>query len=403
MSPWRLAGLSAALLAHHRLRTALSVLGVGLGVAAVIVTAAIGRGAEAEMVARVRAMGTDLIAVNAGQTRVIAGRARQMSTVTTLSAADAEAIAELPSVAEAAAALNRKTTLHWGGTTATTTVVGAGASIAVVRDLRLAAGRFHNQADARLRARVAVLGPTVVANLFGGADPFGRSVRIGRVPFTVIGVTAPKGVDAGGVDQDDQVYIPLSTAMRRVANVDHVDAIYAQIRGEERMAEAETAIAALLRERHRLRGRPDDFTVQNQASLLAHQRETAAATTLLTAGVAAIALMVGGVGILAVMLLAVRERTHEIGLRRALGASRAAVRWQFLLEATGLSLTGGVTGLALGIAGILAARALTTWRPPLPWDYAVAGVLITLALGVLAGAWPATRAARLDPVVALQG
>ncbi len=403
MSPWRLAGLSAALLVHHRLRTALSVLGVGLGVAAVIVTAAIGRGAEAEMVARVRAMGTDLIAVNAGQTRVIAGRARQMSTVTTLTAADAEALAALPAVAEAAAALNRKTTLHWGGTTATTTVVGAGAGIAVVRDLRLAAGRFHNHADARLRARVAVLGPTVVANLFGGADPLGRSVRIGRVPFTVIGVTAPKGVDAGGVDQDDQVYIPLSTAMRRVANVDHVDAIYAQIRGEERMAEAETAIAALLRRRHRLRGQPDDFTVQNQASLLAHQRETAAATTLLTAGVAAIALMVGGVGILAVMLLAVRERTYEIGLRRALGATRTAVRWQFLLEATGLSLAGGVAGFLLGTAAILTADTCGPWPLLPPWDYAGAAVLITLVVGILAGAWPATRAARLDPVVALRG
>jgi len=325
--------LSCEILAAHKLRTFLSVLGLVVGVSAVVVIASAGKGAEERVLDRIRDMGTNLIIVNAGQTRVVAGRQRQMATVTTLLPNDAAAIVEhCPSVRFASPSSSKKLPARFGTETTNTNVVGMTTDGFRVRNIELAAGRSFDPEETRGMRRVAVLGATVAANLFDDDDPIGVSFRIGRVPFEVIGVTSPKGTDVNGVDQDNLVIVPLNTAMRRLFNVTHINAVHVQATDADVLQHAETEIRKLLRQRHRLRDKPDDFTVQNQATLLATERETSRAMTLLVGSVSGISLAVGGVGILAVMLISVRERTREIGLRRAIGARRRDIRNQFLLE-----------------------------------------------------------------------
>ena len=201
-----------------------------------------------------------------------------------------------------------------------------------------------------------MIGPTVAKNIFGASDPVGEQIRIGRVPFEIIGVTRPRGIDANGIDQDDMVLVPLETSMRRLLNVPYIQTIYVQARGSQWLDLVEREVRTLLRARQRLNdGRPDTFTIQNQMTLLKTERDTARSMTLLIGSVAGIALLVGGVGILAVMLISVRERTREIGLRRALGASPHDIRVQFLVEAALLAGFGGILGVMAGIGATYAA------------------------------------------------
>ena len=396
-------GLSLEILAAHKLRTLLSVLGVVVGVAAVVLMVSLGRGAEKRILDRIRDMGTNLIVVNAGQTRLIAGRQRQMATVTTLVPEDAEAIRErCPSVALAAAAFTRKMAARYEAETSNTNVIGMDTEGFRIRNIEMAMGRSFDAEESRGSRRVAVLGPTAASNLFGAADPVGLRFRIGRVPFEVFGVTHAKGVDPNGVDQDDVIYLPLSAALRRLLNVTWVDSLYAQARASPLLDRAEAEIRDLLRERHRLRDKPDDFTIQNQATLLETERETSRSMTLLIGGVAGISLFVGGVGILAVMLISVRERTREIGLRRAIGAMRRDIRNQFLFESGLLAGAGGLSGVLVGTAGAWAASALGGWDAVLSWPAAIVGFGFSATLGVSFGLYPALRAARLEPTEALR-
>lgn len=395
--------LSLEILTAHKLRTLLSMLGIVVGVATVILMVSAGKGAEKSILDRIRGMGTNLITVTAGQTRVIAGRQRQMSTVTSLMREDAEAVQqECPSVALAAAAIDRKMATRWEAEMANTSVLGIDPEGLRIRNMAIASGRLFDQEECRGRRRVAVVGPTVVENLFLGADPVGLTFRIGRAPFEVIGVTEPKGVDANGFDQDDLVIVPLETAMRRLMNVDYIQTIYAQARSSAGLETAETEIRELLRRRHRLGDKPDDFTIQNQATLLAAERETAQSMTLLIGSVSAISLFVGGVGILAVMLISVRERTGEIGLRRAVRARRSDIRNQFLLESGLLSGIGGFFGVAIGIGSAWGVSALGYWEVVLSWPAAAVGFLFSVSLGVVFGLYPALRAAALEPIDALR-
>jgi len=395
--------LSWELLTSHRLRTLLSVLGVVVGVAAVVLTVSAGRGAERDIVESIRQMGTNLIVVNAGHTKVIAGRKRQMSTVTTLVPKDAEAIAaNCPSVVSASAAAEKKVSVRWESETAGTKVLGVQAEAFAIRNVRVAAGRFFDEREARGRRRVAILGPTVMDNLFGSANPVGRRIRINRVPFEVIGVTESKGMDAGGIDQDDLIYVPLPTAMRRLLNVNHVNTIFIQARNSDLLIQAEDEIRLVLRRQHRLGDKPDDFTIQNQATLLETQAAAAESLTLLVGSVAGISLMVGGVGILAVMLMSVRERTHEIGLRRAVGATRADIRTQFLIESGLLSGLGGLLGMAIGVAAALIVAGLGYWSVLISWPAVAVALTFSVGLGILFGSYPAHRAAQLDPITALR-
>jgi putative ABC transport system permease protein len=239
--------------------------------------------------------------------------------------------------------------------------------------------------------------------MFVGGDPIGQTIRIGRVPFRVVGTLASAGVDMNGVDQDDQILIPLRTALRRVFNLDHLSDIYVQVRTESLMDEGALLLGEILRDRHRIRaGETDDFTIQNQAELLSAQRETQNALTALTIGVASLSLAVGGVGILAVMLMSVRERVNEIGLRRAMGARQRDILFQFLVEAAILSLSGGIAGIVLGVVVTVVLASLAGWDAVLAPKVFLLVFTLSAAIGLLFGTVPARKAARTNPVVSLR-
>ncbi len=403
MEPGRIASLAFRSAWRERRRTWPAALGIAVGVAALVAMVGVGQGAERAVVDRIRAMGSDLVTVSSGQVRVVAGRARQVGNVTTLSAADAEALHAIDAIAQVAPAQSQKLPVQWGDLKSATTVLGAGEGVFPVRNLEVASGRRFDAEEDRAARRVALIGETVRQSLFGDRSPVGELLRINRVPFEVIGTLAPRGVDAGGTDQDDVVVVPLGAALRRLMNVDHLSNIYVQAhRG--RTGEAAMEIAALLRERHRLRaGKGDDFTVQDQADALAVEASAAESFTALLAVVSAVALLIGGVGVLAVMLIAVRERVREVGLRRALGATRRDVLLQFGGEALAIGVVGGAVGVAGGAAAALAASALGGW--PIEISLGAAGGAAALSTLVAAGfgAIPARRAAAVDPATSLRG
>jgi putative ABC transport system permease protein len=400
----RNAALSCQILAAHPLRTLLSIAGVVAGIAAVILMVAFGQAAERRILDRIGRMGTNLITVNAAPARLMIGRQRTVGTVTTLTTEDARALAEdCPHVAAAVPAVSRSLVVHGEGRNTTTTVIGMGADGFRVRSVPLASGRPFDADDDRLRTRVAVIGQTVRRNIFGSADPVGQDIRIGRVLFEVVGTARLRGTDATGMDQDDVVFVPLQTAMRRLLNVPYIQTIYVQADGRAWMDLVEREVRDVLRERQRLaEDRPDTFTIQNQQTLIRTERDTARAMTRLIGGVAGIALLVGGVGIMAVMLMAVRERTREIGLRRALGARPRDIRVQFLVEAALLAGSGGVLGVTAGAAGTMAAAFLGGWDAGVSWPAAGGALACSVAVGMVAGIVPALRASRLEPIQALR-
>jgi putative ABC transport system permease protein len=395
--------LSIEILAANKLRTFLSVIGMVVGIGSVILMVSAGQGAQKHILDRIRNMGTNLIVVNAGQTQIIAGRQRQMSTVRTLVLEDAEAIArDCPSVASVAPFVSKKLTVRREDETANTIAVGMTASGFAIRNFEPAQGRFHTDEENRALRRVVVVGPTVVRNLFGETNPIGLGIRLGRVPFEVIGVTLPKGIDQNGADQDDLIIVPIGTAMRRLLNVTYVQSVFVQAKDTRSMGRAESEIRELLRTRHRLRDKPDDFTIQNQETLLATERETSQSMTFLIGSVAGISLLVGGVGILAVMLISIRERRGEIGLRRALGARRPDIRLQFLIESILLAGTGGAMGVIIGVGSAYALSAFGYWETLISWPATALAFAFSAVLGVFFGIYPASRAARLEPIEALR-
>ena len=395
--------LSCEILFAHKLRTLLSVTGIVVGVGAVLLMVSVGRGAEKRILTLIRNMGTDLVIVNAGQTRIVAGRQRQIENVTTLVSADAGAILQsCSSVAAVAPAVSKRISAVWESENTNTTMLGMSEEGFALRNIAVSSGRIFYPEEDRARRRVAVIGPTVVQNLFPGTDPVGRQFRIGQVPFEVIGVSSPKGMDINGLDLDDIIIVPLETAMRRVLNIPYIHTIYVQARNSEVLDRAETEITEVLRRQHRLRGKPDDFTIQNQATLLDTERETTRSMTLLIGSVAGISLLVGGVGILAVMLISVGERRKEIGLRRAVGASRGDIRTQFLIESVILAFAGGLLGVIGGMATALVFSVLGYWETVISWPAAAVGFAFSVSVGIIFGIYPAARAAGLEPIDALR-
>jgi putative ABC transport system permease protein len=325
--------------------------------------------------------------------------------VTTLLPEDAGAIESGASdlISLVAPAQSRKMSIKFEEVALKTSIVGTTPELLAIRNLRLRAGGMFDDQDNRASRRVAVIGQTIVRDLFGGADPVGQTIRIGKVPFEVIGIIAAAGVDINGQDQDDQILIPLRTALRRVFNVIYVNNIYVQVRSEKQMDQCAARLGEILRERHRLRvGKADDFTIQNQAELLKAQQETQRTFTSLTVGVASLSLVVGGVGILAVMLMSVRERVKEIGLRRALGARRGDILLQFLAEAVMLSFSGGIVGVLVGIAATLIVAHFADWEAILVPQILLLAVAASVVIGLLFGTIPARKASMASPIQSLR-
>ena len=397
--------ISARQLGAHRTRTALALLGMVIGVSSVIAMVAVGHGARQDVMARIDAMGTDLIMVTPAQVRSFAGRARVRGTVTTLTPRDAEAIiTEVPEVLAAAAWASRQMPVKFEALSSTTTIQGISPSVLDVLNVATAMGRFYTEREELTAGRSVVLGPTVARTLFGQEPAVGRRVLIGKVPFEVIGVLHPRGTDLSGSDQDDIVLIPLRTALRRVFNQEWLGGIYLRARSGSAMERAADQVRWLLRDRHRLDriDAADDFEILTQREIMAAQQEVGDTFTNLVAAIAAVSLLVGGVGILAIMLMSVRERTREIGLRLAVGARRRDVRTQFLTEAVMLGIGGGLAGLGLGLAAAAALAIATDWAVEVEPFSVSFSFGFSLLVGVFFGVYPAHRASLLHPVEALR-
>jgi putative ABC transport system permease protein len=391
-------------LGAHKMRTALAVIGIVIGVSAVVLMVAIGRGAQEAVLKKIQGLGTNLIIVTAGKVRIIAGRPRQTGNTTSLTVRDAEALAsESSAIASAAPLQGRKFLVKYEDASANTMVSGTTPDFPEIRNFKPSRGRFFTEDEVKASMRVAVVGRTVINNLFEGRDAIGETLRINNVPFEVIGILEEKGVNAIGQDDDDQILIPITTVMRRLMNVIYVNNVYVAARDASLMDKAVADIGSILRERHHLKaGRDDDFSIQNQMDILRAEQETSETFTMLLGGIAAISLIVGGVGIFAIMLISIKERTREIGLRRALGARKKDILLQFLMEALVLSLAGGIIGAMIGIAGSL----IVGWTTELPTSVSgpsvVVAFLFSAAIGLFFGIYPAKKAAEFDPIHALR-
>jgi len=388
----------------HKLRALLAILGIVVGVAAVIVMLAVGEGAKRDVLGKIQGLGTNILIVSAGLLKNVAGRPQFVGNVTTLDLRDAKAILEeCPAVARLVPIQSRKLAVKYGTGTTNTSIVGTSADFPTVREFRTILGRFFDAEEVQGAQRVAVVGQTVLTNLGMGRSLVGETLRIGNVPFEVIGILEPKGVNYAGIDEDDQILIPISTALRRLFNVTYLGSLYIQARDERAMGAAARQVTEILRDRHRIRsGQPEDFTLQTQAEILEAAQETSQTFSLLLGSIAGISLFVGGIGILAMMVISVRERTQEIGVRRAVGARRQDILLQFILEATSLSLAGGLVGSVVGVAGGVILGQVTGWPTAISPLAILLAFGVAAAVGVFFGAYPARRAARLDPIVALR-
>jgi putative ABC transport system permease protein len=395
-------------LAVNKLRSALTMLGIVIGVGAVIVMIAVGAGAQARVEEQIRALGSNLLLVTPGSTT--AGGVRLgFGSASTLTEDDVAAInREIPE-ALAAPALRGAAQVIWGNTNWSTQIYGTTPEYLDVRQWPLAAGRSFEPAEMAAAAKVCLIGATVARQLFGDADPLDQSIRIKRVPFTVIGVLDVKGQSLMGTDQDDLVLVPLKTARSRVlgtasaARNRTVGTIWVKAADGVDTKAVEAQVRSLLRQRHRLQpGVDDDFSLRNLAEVMGAQEASSRVLALLLAAVASVSLLVGGIGIMNIMLVSVTERTREIGLRMAVGARMRDILGQFLVEAVTLSLIGGLAGVALGIGASLLIAELAGWRIVLSPQAVALAVAFAFAIGVFFGFYPARKAARLNPVEALR-
>jgi putative ABC transport system permease protein len=395
-------------LAVNKLRSALTMLGIVIGVGAVIVMIAVGAGAQARVEDQIRALGSNLLLVMPGSTT--AGGVRLgFGSASTLTEDDVAAInREIPE-ALAAPALRGAAQVIWGNTNWSTQIYGTTPEYLDVRQWPLAAGRSFEPAEMAAAAKVCLIGATVARQLFGDADPLDQSIRIKRVPFTVIGVLDVKGQSLMGTDQDDLVLVPIKTARSRVlgtasaARNRTVGTIWVKAAEGVDTKEIEGQVRSLLRQRHRIQpGADDDFSLRNLAEVMAAQEASSRVLALLLAAVASVSLLVGGIGIMNIMLVSVTERTREIGLRMAVGARTRDILGQFLVEAVTLSLIGGLAGVALGVGASMLIAGLAGWRIVLSPGAVGLAVAFAFAIGVFFGFYPARKAARLNPVEALR-
>lgn len=406
-----LVGFAAGAIAAHPMRSALTSLGVVIGVAAVVMMTSIGLGAQQRVTSAIGGLGSNLLIVSPGASRgpgggfVSQGAGSGMS----LNDGDAKAIGEqVEGVVASAPAVRGGAQLAAEGANWSTRVEGVTPDYLVARDLTIASGRMFDDTEARQGRKVIVIGQTVVNELFGeGADAIGKRIRVGSVPFEVVGVLASKGQSGFGQDQDDIVLGPLQAVRSRVVGRrvkgDQIQTIYVKAATADDLDRVQEDLSNLMRERHRIRpGQDDDFSVQNMASIMEAMQASVKTFTGLLAAVAAVSLVVGGVGIMNIMLVAVTERTREIGLRMAVGARRNDVLFQFALEAITLSVIGGAIGLLVGIGGGYLMAKLGDWPVAIAaWSIPVS-LGFSLLVGLVFGAYPSWRAARLDPIEALR-
>jgi len=392
----------------NKLRSALTMLGIVIGVAAVIATAAIGSGAKQRIQQQIASIGSNTIIVLPGSL-TSSGLRMGTGNAVTLSQSDAHELAvQCPDIARAVPVVRGGAQIVYQNNNWATIVYGTTPGFPEVRHLSVAEGSPFSQQDVDSANKVALLGKTVVTNLFGDIDPVGQSIRIKNVPFTVVGVLEPKGQSATGQDQDDVVLLPISTAKRKVigiksANADAVDSITMEAKSGNQIPAAQDEARALLRQRHHLvPAQDDDFSIRNMEEIFAAQEASSHIMSLMLAAVASVSLIVGGIGIMNIMLVSVRERTREIGLRQAVGAKTRDILTQFLVEAVALSIAGGCAGIILGIAASTVVSRLAGWNTVVSLGAVVLAVFFSALVGISFGYYPARKAAYLDPIEALR-
>ncbi len=409
MTPLDTLRFSLRALRDNKMRSSLTMLGVVIGVAAVVTAVSVGQGASAGVTNSIGQLGNNLLTIIPGSPRVGPGQPGQGAMPQTLKPADADAILArcVRSVFAVCPQVRSSVVVKTGAKTWRTSLTGAAPSFMLVNNYTLARGRVLNTADNDARARVVCVGKTVVKNLFGNVDVncLDQEISINRARFHIVGILGPKGANTFGQDQDDIVLMPLATAMNRVLNQRYITLMSVQCRSADKIDLAQEQIVSLLRRRHRLSPpfpENDDFMVLNQAQLLSIVKTIGNILTLLLAGIAAISLTVGGVGIMNIMLVSVTERTREIGIRKALGATETNIRAQFLIESALLSLLGGMVGVGVGSAVSYAAGRLSGWPIAPSATSALIAVAVSASIGIFFGFWPAAKAARLHPIDALR-
>lgn len=391
-------------LGKNKLRTFLMMIGIVIGITALTLIVSAGMGAQNRIMERVKKFGL-------GSMMVFAGGGREMGQPTSglpapsLKLEDAVALKrEIRAVADVAP-FNRKgqAEVKFQEKSVTTSVFGVTPSWAPVWDWDAAEGDFISEEDLTSFARVCIIGPTVQKELFGTAEAIGETIRIGNVQFEIKGIMQAKGTSPGGGDMDNRIYIPLSTLLRRVMNVDHISGVKIRFKTAKDMSKIATDIKALLRERHQLAtGVPDDFTVTTPTEVTKMAEKVAGTFNILLALIAAISLLTGGVVVANIMLISVNERRKEIGLRKAVGAKRKDIMLQFLYEATAVTLTGGVIGIVLGAIGAGILETVTQMPTAISWEIVALGIVFSSLVGVVAGLQPAKRAASLQPIEAMR-
>ena len=390
-----------ASLIANKMRSILTMLGIIIGVAAVIALVSIGNGVKQDIQNSISSLGSNLLMVMPGAPRTPGVRPSQGS-MKSLKVSDYQAISKLDGVKAASPYTANSYVTIYQSKNWTTTVSGVSSNFQDVNNWTLAEGRFISSKNVENRERVAVVGQTVVKNLFAGEDPVGKEIRVKNIPFRVIGVLNSKGNGTMGNDQDDAIFIPYTTAMERVEGVDYLRMVYVVANDDNGIDRLQSDIENLLRVRHSIKDTNlDDFNIQNMKSIMETMEQTTGTLTLFLGAVAAISLVVGGIGIMNIMLVSVTERTREIGIRKALGATYFVIVTQFLIEAVVISLMGGLIGIALGIGaskliGLASGMSTVISVPTIVLSFA-----FSMAIGLVFGIYPARKAAKLNPIDAL--
>jgi putative ABC transport system permease protein len=398
--------IAARALRVNLMRSFLTMLGIMIGIGAVIVMVAVGTGATKQISEQIATMGSHLLIILPGST-TSGGVNSGMGSQPTLTFDDVKAIrVECPSVLRAAPEQRGTAQLVAGNMNWSTDISGTTPDFLLIRDWKVASGRELTEADVDTAQKVCLIGQTVAQNLFGDEDPVGKPVRISGVPFTVVGLLGAKGRSAQGTDQDDKVFMPLTTAQRKIignAFPGTVGPTLVQAVSEDRISQAEEEILALLDQRPRVGPTKErDYTVRNLSEILAVSQQSAKTMSLLLGAVASISLVVGGIGIMNIMLVSVTERTREIGIRVAIGAKERDILLQFLAEAVLLTLLGGIIGIGIGVAGAFAISGLLGWPTLISGTAIGLAVAFSSAIGIFFGYYPARKAAGLNPIDALR-
>ena len=392
-------------LARNKMRSALTMLGVIIGVGSVIAMVSIGQGAQASVQEQIASVGTNLLFVRAGSQNTGGVRSgTDQGGTNTLTVEDIEAIKrEVPSVGMASPSVMNRSQIVFGNQNWNTQIQGVSEQYLDIRKWKMQSGTFFTEADVRTAARVAVIGATIADSLFPGIDPVGQMIRVRELPFRVVGVLARRGQDQQGRDQDDLVMAPYTTVQKKLLGITYIQFANVSAISPEATKLAEQQITDLLRQRHKLTpNQENDFSVRNMTDVADAADETNRIMTMLLGSIAGVSLLVGGIGIMNIMLVSVTERTREIGIRMAIGARSSIVQTQFLIESIVLSLAGGAIGIALGVAVSVLIPKMLGW-PTLISPTAIFGsVLFSAAIGIIFGFFPARKAAGLDPIEALR-